>query len=132
MEDKRITTIDEYIANYPELKTMLQDLRNFIKNCAPHATEKISWGMPTFSIYGFNLVHFAVNKGYIGFYPGDTGVSFLKDELAVSQTTKGSVHFLLNKEIPYDLIRKIVEYRVAENEKYAEEKLNKKKNDHKK
>lgn len=127
MENKNITTIDDYIANYPELKTILKDLRNFIKKCAPDATEKISWGMPTFSIYGFNLVHFAVNKGYIGFYPADTGVSFFKDELTEYKTTKGSIHFPLNKEIPYDLIKKIVEYRVMENKKYAEEKLNKKK-----
>lgn len=126
--NKNISTIDEYIANYPaELQVILQDLRKFIKDCAPDATEKISWGMPTFVIYGFNLVHFAVNKGYIGFYPADTGVAAFKDELTEYKTTKGSIHLPLNKEMPYDLIKKIVEYRVMENEKYAEEKLSKKK-----
>lgn len=126
--NKNISTIDEYIANYPaELQVILQDLRKFIKDCAPDATEKISWGMPTFVIYGFNLVHFAVNKGYIGFYPADTGVAAFKDELTEYKTTKGSIHLPLNKEMPYDLIKKIVEYRVMENKKYAEEKLSKKK-----
>lgn len=127
-EKKKFNTIDEYIANYlPELQEVLQNLRKFINECAPEATERMSWDMPTFHIYGFNLVHFAVNKGYIGFYPADTGVSAFKDELTEYKTTKGSIHFPLNKPMPYDLIKKIVEYRVIENKKYADEKLSKKK-----
>lgn len=127
-ENKKISTIDEYIESYStELQTILKDLRKFIKDCAPEAKEKISWGMPTFVLHGFNLVHFAVNKGYIGFYPADTGVSAFKDELTGYTTTKGSIHLPLNKPMPYDLIKRIVEYRAAENKKYEEEKLLKKK-----
>ena len=126
MEDKKIT-IDDYIADYsPELQIILQELRKFIEDCAPDATERISWGMPTFVLHGFNLVHFAVNKGYIGFYPADTGVSAFKDELTGYKTTKGSIHLPLNKPMPYDLIKKIIEYRSLENKKYEEEKLIKK------
>lgn len=128
MEEKRkIETIDEYIADYPnELQKVLQDLRMFIKECAPEVTERISWGMPTFYLQG-NLIHFAVNKGYIGLYPGESGVSVFKDELTEYKTTKGSIHLPLNKAMPYELIKKIVEYRVIENKKIAEERLNKKK-----
>ena len=127
-EKKKISTIDEYISNYsPELQKVLEELRKFIKSCVPEAKEKISWDMPTFVLHGFNLVHFAVNKGYIGFYPADTGVSAFKDELVDYVTTKGSIHFPLNKPMPYDLIKKIVEYRALENKKYEEEKLLKKK-----
>lgn len=127
-EKKKFNTIDEYITNYPpELQEVLQNLRKFINECAPEATERISWDMPTFHIHGFNLVHFAVNKGYIGFYPADTGVSAFKDELTEYKTTKGSIHLPLNEPMPYDLIKKIVEYRVIENKKYADEKLSKKK-----
>lgn len=126
-EKKKIETIDEYIAEYPdELQKVQQDLRKFIKECAPEATERISWGMPTFYLQG-NLVHFAVNKGYIGLYPGESGVSVFKDDLAGYTTTKGSIHLPLNKPMPYELIKKIVEYRVIENKKIAEERLNKRK-----
>lgn len=127
-EKKKVSTIDEYISNYsPELQIVLEDLRKFIKGCVPEAKEKISWDMPTFVLHGFNLVHFAVNKGYIGFYPADTGVSAFRDELTDYTTTKGSIHFPLNKPMQYDLIKKIVEYRALENKKYEEEKLLKKK-----
>lgn len=127
MEEKKTETIDEYIAGYPtEIQNVLKDLRSFIKECAPEATERISWGMPTFYLQG-NLVHFAVNKGYIGLYPGETGVSVFKDELTEYETTKGSIHLPLNKPMPYDLIGKIVVYRAAENKKIAAERLLKKK-----
>jgi len=90
MEEKGIETIDEYIAGYPsEIQDILKELRSFIKKYAPEATEKISWSMPTFYLQG-NLVHFAVNKGYIGLYPGESGVSVFKDELTGYKTTKGS------------------------------------------
>lgn len=126
-EKKKIETIDEYIANYPdELQKIIQDLRKFIRECAPEATERISWGMPTFYLQG-NLVHFAVNKGYIGLYPGESGVSVFKDELTEYKTTKGSIHLPFNKAIPYELIKKIVEFRVIENKQKAEERLRKKK-----
>lgn len=127
MEEKGIETIDEYIAGYPsKIQDILKELRTFIKQYAPGATEKISWGMPTFYLQG-NLVHFAVNKGYIGLYPGESGVSVFKDELTGYKTTKGSIHLPLDKPMPYDLIKKIVEYRVVENKKFAEERVLKKK-----
>lgn len=126
-ENKKPSTIDEYIVNYSlELQEVLQDLRKFIHKCAPEATEKISWDMPTFYLQG-NLVHFAVNKGYIGLYPGASPGVVFKEELKEYKTTKGSIHLPLNKPMPYDLIKKIVEYRVIENKKIAEERLNKKK-----
>lgn len=127
MEEKKIESIDEYILNYsPDIQNILQMLRKVIKESAPEATEKISWDMPTFVLHG-NLVHYAVNKGYIGLYPGDTGVSAFNVELTDYKTTKGSIHLPLNKPMPYELIKQIVEYRVAENKKDYEEKLKKKK-----
>lgn len=127
-EKKKLETIDEYIAEYPaELQVIMQELREFIKKCAPEATERISWGMPTFYLQG-NLVHFAMNKGYIGLYPGESGVSVFIDDLADYATTKGSIHLPLNKTIPYDLINRIVEYRIDENKKIVQERLEKKKN----
>jgi uncharacterized protein YdhG (YjbR/CyaY superfamily) len=126
-EKKNTTTIDEYIANYsPEIQSVLKDLRKFINDCVPEAKEKISWGMPTFVLHGYNLVHFAVNKGYIGLYPSSTGVEAFKDELKDYKTTKGSIHLPLDKPMPYDLIKKIVEYRADENKRYEEEKKLKK------
>jgi uncharacterized protein YdhG (YjbR/CyaY superfamily) len=117
MESKKagFTSIDEYIAAFPkETQKILEEVRATIKAAAPHAKEKISYQMPTFDLKG-NLVHFAAFKNHIGFYPTPTGIEKFKKELSVYEGAKGSVKFPLDKPIPYDLIRKIVLFRVKEN-----------------
>lgn len=108
-------TIDEYIAGFPvDLQSILQKIRATIREAAPDAQETISYQMPTFTLQG-NLVHFAAFKRHIGFYPVPSGIEAFKDELAVYKQGKGSVQFPLDQPIPYDLIRRIVIYRVQEN-----------------
>ena len=108
-------TIDEYIAGFPvDLQDILQKIRATIQEAAPDAQETISYQMPTFTLQG-NLVHFAAFKSHIGFYPVPSGIEAFKDELAVYKQGKGSVQFPLDQPIPYDLIRRIVIYRVQEN-----------------
>ena len=108
-------TIDEYIAGFPpDVQDILQKIRMTIREAAPDAQETISYQMPTFTLKG-NLVHFAAFKSHIGFYPVPTGIEAFRDELAVYKQGKGSVQFPLDQPIPYDLISKIVAFRVQEN-----------------
>ncbi len=107
-------TIDEYITGFPEdVQVILQKIRQTIKAAAPNAEEAISYQMPTFKLKG-NLVHFAAFKNHIGFYPVPSGIEQFKEELAVFKQGKGSVQFPLDKPMPYDLIRRIVLFRVEE------------------
>ena len=129
MENKKVgfVSIDEYIATFPEAtQKILKKIRATIKAAAPDAEEKISYQMPTFTLKG-NLVHFAAFKNHIGFYPTPTGIEKFKKELSVYEGAKGSVQFPLDKPIPYDLISKIVKFRVKENLGNAEAKAKKKK-----
>ena len=108
------TTIDEYIATFsPEIQSILRNIREIVRELAPEATEKISYQMPTFYLNG-NLVHFAAFKKHIGFYPTPSGIEAFQEELSKYKGAKGSVQFPLNQPIPYDLIRKIVIYRLEE------------------
>ena len=119
--------IDEYIASFPkDIQEILEKLRRTIRKAAPDAEEKISYQMPTFALQG-NLVHFAAYKKHIGFYPTPTGIEAFKKELSAYEGAKGSVKFPLDKPIPFDIISKIVTYRVKENLKRAEVKVKKKK-----
>jgi len=69
--------------------------------------------MPTFTLRR-NLVHFAAYEKHIGFYPTPTGIGEFESELSAYVRGKGSVQFSLERPIPYDLIRRIVEFRVKE------------------
>lgn len=110
-----VSTIDEYIALYPkEVQVILEKFRALIQKVAPQAKEAISYGIPTFKLNG-NLVHFGAYKKHIGFYPAPRGIEAFKKELTDYLGGKGTVQFSLDKPIPYDLIRRIVKFRVEEN-----------------
>ena len=107
--------IDEYIAGFPpDVQEILQKVRTTIRRAAPQAQETISYQMPTFRLEG-NLVHFAAFKNHIGLYPTPSGTERFRKELSSYETGKGSIRFPLDKPIPYDLIAKIVKFRVKEN-----------------
>lgn len=122
MEEEKVMyrTIDEYIAQCsPEVRPILTELREVIRACVPEGTEeKIAWRMPTFALHG-NLVHFAAAKNHIGLYPGASGVASFQNRLSGYKTSKGAIQFPNGKPMPYDLIRDIVRFRVAENIKIA-------------
>lgn len=122
----KFISIDDYILQFsPEVQKILETLRKVIKESAPDATEKISYQMPTFTLHG-NLVHFAAYKKHIGFYPSPTGIAAFQQDLSEYKGAKGSVQFPIDKPIPYELVSKIVKFRVAENLKKAKEKIKKK------
>lgn len=121
------TSIDEYIATFPEgVKALLEKMRAIIKEAAPEAQEKISYQMPTFFLKG-NLVHFGAFKNHIGFYPAPNGITEFEQELSTYQRSKGSIQFPIDKPLPKDLITRIVKFRVQENLTKAAVKLTKKK-----
>ena len=109
--------VDVYISGYsPEVRVILLKIREVIRQAAPGAVEAIRYGIPTFLLQG-NLVHYAAYARHIGFYPGPEGVEAFQQELAGYKTSRGTIQFPLNQPIPYDLIRRIVLFRVEKNRK---------------
>ena len=107
--------IDAYIERYDvRVQEKLKKLRHVIHENAPEAIEKMSYQMPTFYLNG-NLVHFAVMKNHIGFYPTPSGITAFEEKLGDYKHSKGAVQFPLDQPIPYDLVGEIVQFRVAEN-----------------
>ncbi len=115
-------SIDDHISLFPpDIQRLLQQVRETIKAVAPEATETISYGIPTFQYHG-NLVHFSGYAHHIGFYPGSSSIREFASELSAYKTSKGTVQFPLDKPIPFDLIRRITEFRLMENLKKAKKK----------
>ena len=115
-DKKKITSVDEYIANFPvETQAHLNHIRKIILETAPMALESISYGMPGYKTNGKPLVYFAAYKNHIGFYATPTGHSEFSKELSNYKMGKGSVQFPLDQPIPFDLIGRMVEFKVKEN-----------------
>jgi len=112
---KHFETVDEYIDAFPQnVQTVLQELRQAIRETAPDAKEAISYQMPTLKLHG-NLVWFAAFKNHIGFYPRESAIEAFKEKLSDYEVSKGTVRFPLDKPLPLDLIKEIVRFRVKEN-----------------
>jgi uncharacterized protein YdhG (YjbR/CyaY superfamily) len=111
---RKAQTIDEYISMYPpSVQNILEKVRQTIKESAPQTDEAISYQIPTFKLNG-NLVHFAAFKNHISFYPTPSGIAAFKNELSGFKLSRGTAQFSIEGPIPYDLIRKIVKFRVKE------------------
>ena len=107
--------VDEYISEFPDnVQEILKQIRVIIRKEAPDAEEGMNYKMPSYKMNKKPLIYFAGCKNHIGFYATPTGHTAFIDELAQYKQGKGSVQFPLDKPIPYDLIKKIVKFRVNE------------------
>lgn len=112
-------SIDAYIATFPaDIRAMLEEIRQTIRQAATDAQEKISYQIPTFALHG-NLIHFAAFKNHIGVYPGAAAIEKFKQELAGYRTAKGTIQLPLDAPIPVDLIARIVRFNVEANARKA-------------
>lgn len=110
-----VGSVDEYIATAePDARQMLQELRSVLIAAVPDAKERISWGMPTLDLNGKHLLFFAGYAHHVGFYPLPRAIEAFKEELKSYKTAKGSVQFPLDRPLPLDLVRRLVEFRVQE------------------
>jgi uncharacterized protein YdhG (YjbR/CyaY superfamily) len=117
MANSRKTPKDfnDYSDRFPkDVQQRLQKLRLTVKKAAPQAIEKISYGIPAFTLNGM-LVWFAAFKNHIGFYPRTSAIAAFKKELSAYKGAKGSVQFPFDKPLPLPLISRIVKFRVKEN-----------------
>jgi uncharacterized protein YdhG (YjbR/CyaY superfamily) len=111
---KKFDTIDDYIGIFPpDIQEILQNLRRTIREIVPEAEEAIRYGIPTFRFRG-NLVHFAAYRDHVGFYPGPSAIDAFREELSPYDLSKGTIRFPIDKPVPLDLVRRIVQYRVKE------------------
>lgn len=125
-EQPTIGSIDDYIAgSSPEIQAILEAIRAIVREEAPEAKEKISYRMPAFTLNGA-LIYFAAFKQHIGIYPPVVGDEKLQAETARYKGEKGNLKFPLNEPMPYPLIRKVVQFRLAEHQARLSQKRSKK------
>lgn len=107
-------TIDQYIQQFPDdIREKLTELRNVILKAAPEIVEKISYKMPAFH-WKENLIYFAAYKNHLGIYPTSKPIEHFKEELKNYKCSKGAIQIPLNQEIPVELVKKIVLYRIEQ------------------
>jgi uncharacterized protein YdhG (YjbR/CyaY superfamily) len=113
-ESTKFKTVDEYISTFPaSAKKILQEIRKTIHEAAPQAEDVISYNMPASKFKGV-LVYYAAYEKHIGFYPTASGIEVFKKQLGDYKFSKGAIQFPIEQPMPFDLITKIVKFRVKE------------------
>ena len=112
---KTAKSFGDYLDRFPkDVQQRLQKMRLTVKKAAPQAKEKISYGIPSFTLNGM-LLWFAAFKNHIGFYLRASAIAAFQKELSVYKGAKGSVQFPFDKPLPLLLISRIVKFRAKEN-----------------
>ncbi|HKM90676.1 MAG TPA: DUF1801 domain-containing protein [Candidatus Acidoferrales bacterium] len=111
-------SVDEYLAGVPEpARGTLNKMRAAIQSAVPpEATETISYRIPAFRASKGILVWFAAFSDHCSLFPTAAVIEAFKSELKSFATSKGTIHFPSDKQLPIALIKKLVKARVKQNE----------------
>ncbi len=116
MKGNIFETVDEYMGSLEGVALeKAKKIRAIIKETLPEAEEKISYNMPTYKS-SENLVHFAVAKNHMGFYPAPSGISHFEEKFKARKYkySKGAVQFPMDEPLPEQLIKEICHYRAQQ------------------
>jgi uncharacterized protein YdhG (YjbR/CyaY superfamily) len=113
---KTYKTVDEYIEGFPpDIQKKLYAIRAVVLHNAPHAQERLSYGMPSLYLNG-SLVYYAAFLNHISFFPTAEGVNAFREELEAFHPSKGTVRIPLDAPLPLELIGRITQERVRQQE----------------
>lgn len=113
----KFNSVDDYIASYPEnVQKLLKQFRTIVKEEAPQAEERIGYGMPGYYLNG-PLAYYGAFKHHVSLFATASKKvhEVFAEELKEFKCSKGTIQFPLNKNLPDQLIRKIIRLRVEEN-----------------
>lgn len=111
-------TVEEYLDTLTtERHERMVELVDLARRAAPQATGAIRWGHPAF-LHADGVILFTLSgharHANVVFTPSTKNA--FTDELADLETGKGSVKLPYDAEVPTDLLRRMIAYRIDEHE----------------
>jgi uncharacterized protein YdhG (YjbR/CyaY superfamily) len=123
-------SVDEYISSAPSrLRGKLEEMRSVIRETAPAAKESISYKIPFYDYKG-RMVWFGLQSTHLGLYIRPPIIQNHRNLLKRYQTTKSSVHFPLDENLPVPLIKKLVKAAMRMNEEEERKRHSRRGGDH--
>jgi uncharacterized protein YdhG (YjbR/CyaY superfamily) len=101
--------VDSYIDGAPVgAQPTLRELRRLVFDAAPSATERISYGMPTYELDGRRLLHFGAAKRHVGVYGLVHVDSATPEALAAYLDHRSTLRFGFGGTLPTDALREAI------------------------
>jgi uncharacterized protein YdhG (YjbR/CyaY superfamily) len=107
--------VDDYLRALQEPKrSTLETLRRTILELVPEADQVISYRVPAFRLHGKTIAGFAAFKDHLSYLPFSGSVlAQLADELDGYTMTKSALHFPVDRPLPKQLVKKLIEVRLG-------------------
>jgi len=106
---QQFDSIDGYIATFPDgVAGALTEIREAVHRAVPGAGETIRYQMPTVTLDGSSLVHFAGWQHHIALYPLPDTDGELARDIAPYASGKGTVRIPLDQPMPVALVERLV------------------------
>lgn len=107
-----IETINNYISTFSkDVQIILKKIQKLISETNPDLIETINYGVPTFKLKWKNFIHFWAFKNHISLFPWPEIIEIFSEKLANYKISKWTIQFSLSEEIPFEIIKEIVEYK---------------------
>ncbi len=94
-------------------RSRLRTLRSLVREEAPDAVERMAYGLPTWH-QEENLLHLGAFARHVGLYPGPAAIEAFAEELEAFRTSKGAIQIPHDRDLPVDLVRRIVRWRLEQ------------------
>jgi uncharacterized protein YdhG (YjbR/CyaY superfamily) len=114
MLTKNANPVEEYLEALDEPKqSTLRQLRQAIRDVVPEAEECMAYGLPAYRIRGKVIAGFAAFKNHLSYLPHSGSViTEVGAQATPYATTKGSLHFRVDKPLPKRLVRQLITVRL--------------------
>lgn len=112
-------SIDEYINTFSgPIKDRLEQIRQIIHQAVPQAEEGISYQIPVFKYQG-PILYFSAFTNHISIAAPPPTMADFKEDIKGYKSSVSVVQLPHDQPLPEDLIRRMAEYRLANNTKQA-------------
>ncbi len=97
-------------------KNRIVEIFSWIRENFPNLGEVIKWNQPMFTDHDTFIIGFSITKHHMSFTPEDYSVALFLDDIEKSgyEHTKGIVKIKWTEEIDYLLLRKIIQFNIAD------------------
>ena len=105
-----MTPVDDYLAALDnDVRARIAELRALVHRVVPDAGERISYGMPTFTVDGRAVVHLAAWKRHIALYPVPPLPPGLAEQVAPWRAAKDALRLPHDRPLPLPLVTAVLE-----------------------
>jgi uncharacterized protein YdhG (YjbR/CyaY superfamily) len=106
--------IDAYLGQLDEPKrSTLMRLRMDILALLPHSEQCLSYAVPAFKVDGKTIAGFAAFNKHLSYLPHSGSVfPGLAEELAGYEKSSGTLRFEVDRPLPAELVRKLIDVRL--------------------